>query len=257
MDQWEYRSARDLGLSPTEQLRSLRRESGLISRTTQMLWRASVFTYLKLYHRLRISGAQHIPRQAPFVMIANHASHLDALILAAALPWQLRHMAFPIAAGDVFFETPAASLFSVMMLNALPMWRKRCGPHAIQELRDRLLTDPAIYLLFPEGQRTRDGKMNPFKPGLGMMVAASPALVVPCYLEGTFEACPPGSRIPRPRQVKLKIGPPLQFADVANRRTGWEEIATRLREAVLELSGSAHSTTPDPEQPPPADSVSA
>lgn len=255
MDEWEYRPARDLGLTPSEQLRSLRRESGLISRATQMLWRACVYTYLKVYHRLRIRGAEHIPRQAPFVMIANHASHLDALVLASAIPWQLRHMAFPIAAGDVFFETPVASLFSVMMLNALPMWRKRCGPHAIQELRERLLTDPAIYLLFPEGQRTRDGKMNPFKPGLGMMVAASPALVVPCYLEGTFEACPPGTRIPRPRQIKLTVGPPLQFADVANRRAGWDEIADRLTDAVLKLSGSASSAMPHPNQPSPDDPV--
>ena len=89
MDQWEYQPAQDLGLSPAEQLRSVKRESGLISRTTQMIWRIGVLAYLKVYHRLQISGSEHIPLQPPFIMIANHASHLDALVLASALPWRI------------------------------------------------------------------------------------------------------------------------------------------------------------------------
>ena len=237
MDNWQYKPAHDQALTPAETLKSLKRESGLVFFTTQMLWRIGVYAYLKTYHGLRVIGRENIPAKPPFVMIANHASHLDALVLGAALPWQLRRQAFPIAAGDVFFETPQASLFSVMTLNALPMWRKNCGPHALQELRERLIGEPAIYLLFPEGQRSRDGAMGPFKPGLGMMIAGSEVPVVPCYLDGAFAACPPGTKWPRPRRLTLRVGPPVAFPDVANRRSGWEEIASRLEGAVQALRG--------------------
>lgn len=238
MDDWQYKPAGDLGLKPEESLRSLKREAGLVATITQSMWRMAVRGYLRGYHRLRVDGAEHLPTQAPFVMVANHSSHLDAITLAAALPWRLRRSAFPIAAGDVFFETPAVALFSAMMLNALPMWRKSCGPHAMKQLRERLLGDPAIYVLFPEGTRSRDGNLGKFKPGLGMLIAESEVPVVPCFLHGAFAACPADRKLPLPLPLHLRIGPALKFADVRNERTGWQEIATRLETAVGNLRDS-------------------
>ena len=235
MDEWRYQPAGDLHLKPGESLRSLHREAGLIAGITQTAWRALVRAYLLGYHRLRVDGVENLPAQPPFVMIANHSSHLDALVLASAMPWRLRRSVFPIAAGDVFFETPAVALFSAMMLNALPMWRKRCGSHAMQELRDRLIDGPSIYILFPEGTRSRDGSMGHFKPGLGMIVAGSPVPVVPCHLEGAFAASPPGTHIPRPLPMRLRIGAPLTFGATTNDRAGWQEITARLESAVKEL----------------------
>ena len=235
MDDWKYRPAGDQGLKPNEALRSLKREAGLIAAMTQAAWRVAVRAYLRGYHRLRVEGVEHIPLKPPFVMIAHHSSHLDVLTLGAALPWRLRRHAFPIAAGDVFFETPAVSAFSAMMLNALPMWRKRCGSHAMQELRDRLIGDPASYLLFPEGKRSRDGTMSAFKPGLGMMIAGAPVPVVPCFIDGAFQAFRPETKLPRPLPISLRIGPPLLFSDVENARAGWQDIAARLEAAVTAL----------------------
>lgn len=235
MDDWQYKAAGDHGLKHTESLRSLQRETGLIGSLTQSAWRAAVRLYLRGYHRLRVDGLENLPKQAPFVMVANHTSHLDAITLAAALPWRLRQHAFPIAAGDVFFETPGVALFSAMMLNALPMWRKSCGPHAMKQLRERLIGDPAIYVLFPEGTRSRDGSLGKFKPGLGMLVAEAAVPVVPCFLDGAFAACPPERKLPLPKPLNLRIGEPLVFADVRNERTGWQEIASRLEAAVTKL----------------------
>ena len=185
-----------------------------------------------------------MPRTAPFVMIANHSSHLDALTLAAALPWHLRQRAFPIAAGDVFFQTKAASFFSALALNALPMWRKRCGTHALDELRERLVNEPAIYILFPEGTRTRDGKMGRFKPGLGRIIASSNVPVVPCFLDGAFAALPPSGRFPSPKKLTLHVGEPLAFRDQPDARSGWQEITDRLEAAVTALAADASPTGP-------------
>ncbi|HEY5895719.1 MAG TPA: lysophospholipid acyltransferase family protein [Chthoniobacterales bacterium] len=232
MDAWKYKPAAGQNLPPGDSMRSVQREAGLVSTITQACWRTIVRLYLGGYHRLRVEGRENLPLKPPFVMIANHSSHLDALTLASALPWRLRRYAFPIAAGDIFFQTPVSTWFSAMMLNALPMWRKRCGSHAMQELRDRLIGEPTIYILFPEGTRTRDGKMGPFKPGLGMIVSGSNAPVIPCYLDGAFSALPPGKKWPRPATLRLRIGPPLTFADVENRREGWQKIGDQLTSAV-------------------------
>jgi 1-acyl-sn-glycerol-3-phosphate acyltransferase len=235
MDDWQYKPAGDLGLKHEESLRSLRRETGLIGSLTQLAWRTTVRAYLRVYHRLRVDGVEHVPARPSFVMVANHTSHLDAITLAAALPWHLRRFAFPIAAGDVFFETPAVALFSAMMLNALPMWRKSCGPHAMQQLRERLISEPTIYVLFPEGTRSRDGQLGHFKPGLGMIVAGADVPVVPCYLHGAHAACPPDRKLPLPRPLHLRIGAPITFSDVTNTRPGWQEVASRLEAAVIAL----------------------
>jgi len=235
MDDWQYKPAGDLGLKPTEGLRSLHREAGLAASITQAGWRTITQAYLRGYHRLRVEGLEHVPTKPSFVMVGNHTSHLDAITLAAALPWRLRRFAFPIAAGDVFFETPATALFSAMMLNALPMWRKSCGPHAMLQLRERLVAEPTIYVLFPEGTRSRDGNLGRFKPGLGMIVAGSDVPVVPCYLRGAHAACPPDRKLPRPLPLHLRIGPPLVFKDVPNERAGWQDIAAQLETAVTAL----------------------
>ena len=236
MSDWKMDPARDLGMPPTERARSLQRENGLISTGFHLAWWTMVRSYLGVWHRLTISGQEHIPAKPPFVLIANHASHLDALVLAAPLPWRQRDRIFPIAAGDVFFQTPLISTFSALMLNALPMWRKNCGPHAMKELRRRLLDEPCSYILFPEGARSRDGKMLPFKPGLGMLVAETSVPVVPCHLDGCLEALHANQVFPRPRRIRLRIGEPINFADVPNKRDGWVHIATTLEDRVKALA---------------------
>lgn len=236
MDEWRYEPARDLHLPPGEKLRSVQREAGLAALAMQALWRATSHAYLRLYHRLAIRGQAHVPLEGPFVMVANHCSHLDALTLAAALPWRLRRHAFPIAAGDTFFTTSRASVFAAMMLNALPMWRKRCGAHGMAELRERLVATRAIYLLFPEGTRSRDGRMGTFKPGLGMLLGGAEVPIVPCHLEGAFRALPPGAKWPRPASLTLRIGAPRIFSHLPNNRAGWATIAAELEAAVRALA---------------------
>ena len=174
-------------------------------------WRSRrVFRCCEFTSRSLIDSASQAARNCrdtgPFVLAANHCSHLDALVLGAALKPRHRERAFPIAAGDVFFQTTAVSVFSAIMLNALPMWRKNCGPHALAELRRKLQEEKAIFIIFPEGGRTRTGSMMPFKHGLGMLVAETNVPVVPCGLIGTFEALPANRKIPRPVRIKLIIG---------------------------------------------------
>ncbi|HEX2115685.1 MAG TPA: lysophospholipid acyltransferase family protein [Alphaproteobacteria bacterium] len=236
MDRWEFKPAGDLGLSWRERLTSLRRETGLLGLLTRHLWRGVLRLYFGLWHRLRVEGAENLPREAPFIVIANHASHLDALALSIALPPRFADCIFPLAAGDTFFTGAGSSTFAAIALNALPIWRRKTRPEHLATLRGRLREQACIYILFPEGTRSRDGMMAAFKPGLGCLVAGTLVPVVPCHIDGAFAAFPPHARLPRARRIVIRVGAPLHFADQPNDRAGWHAIAAAAETAVRGLA---------------------
>jgi 1-acyl-sn-glycerol-3-phosphate acyltransferase len=237
VDDWRYKPAQDLGLSEAERLRSVKRESGLVGIVARNFWWWWVRCILRIAEHIEITGSENLPASAPFVIIANHSSHLDVMLLATALPPKLRNCIFPLAAGDTFFETPAIAMFATGMMNALPMWRKNCGHHAIETLRDRLISEPCGYILFPEGTRSRTGEMASFRHGIGMLVAGTKVPVIPCNISGAFEALPPDAKWPRRSRIKVRIGKCQQFEDTANDRNGWRSIAEALERAVRSLQG--------------------
>ena len=83
MQDWKLEPARDLGMSLGERSRSLRRECGLIETAAHLGWWSLMRAYLRVGHRLTVHGREHLPSEPPFVLVANHTSHLDALVLAA------------------------------------------------------------------------------------------------------------------------------------------------------------------------------
>src|SRR5437763_5654328 len=107
MEDWKLDPAHDLGLHGMERYRSHLHEGGLIESSVRLVWWSLLRITFRLWNRLQIIGREHLPAQPPFVLVANHASHLDALLLTAALPVRWRDQTFPIAARDVFFEKPA------------------------------------------------------------------------------------------------------------------------------------------------------
>lgn len=235
MREFDLRPARDHGLPAEQRLKSLSRERGLGSVVLAGAWRALLRGYLAAFHRLEVTGRENLP-PAPFVMVANHASHLDALTLSAVLRGEAARRAHALAAGDTFFGSTLSSAFAAYAVNALPVWRKRTRASEIATLRERLLADGLVYILFPEGTRCRDGAMARFQPGIGALVAGTEVPVVPCFLDGAFAAWPPQARAPRPGRLRLAIGAPLRFEGCAPTRQGWEEVAARCEAAVRGLA---------------------
>lgn len=236
MDSWKYQPARDLNLPPVQRWRSVWREDGLVEAAAHGAWWSGVSLYLRTIHRLRVDGRHHLPQTPPFVMAANHSSHLDAMVLAAALPPRLRRSVLPVAAGDYFFEAPVMAAFAAFALNALPLWRKRAGRHAMEELRRRLFEERCGYILFPEGTRSRTGAIGEFKAGLGMIVADSDVPVIPCHIAGASAAWPPDRSRPKLHRVGVRIGPPLRFPGAPSTREGWERVARETEAAVRSLA---------------------
>lgn len=239
MTDWDLRPAHDHGLSPGKRLRSHGRERGLGGAALGTAWRGVVRLYLRLAHGFRVSGREHVPA-APFVVVANHGSHLDALSVLAGLPRAAAGRAYALAAGDTFFTSTVAAAFAAYAVNALPVWRKRTTAADLDAMRRRLTEEGAVLILFPEGTRTRTGTMGRFQPGIGALVAGREVPVVPCFIEGAWAAWPPTRRLPRPgRRVRLRFGPPLRFDGVAADRAGMKAVAAACEAAVRTLGDGA------------------
>jgi len=236
---WSFEPAADHDLPPIAAMRSVKREPGFFNFFAHAVASVGFRGYFRTYHRLKIEGREHLPRATPFVVISNHTSHLDALVLKAALPLGTGVHAYPVAAGDVFFDNVASSVLTAAFINALPIWRKKATTHALEELRERLARGHSGYILFPEGARSRDGNMLPFKAGLGMLVAGTKIPVVPCYIKGTFEAMPADRTIPRPRRIRIRVGPSMSFESATQDREGWSSVADTAKSAVQALWPSA------------------
>ncbi|MDF1740458.1 MAG: lysophospholipid acyltransferase family protein [Verrucomicrobiales bacterium] len=232
---WKYQKARDLDLKGRDRMCSELREVGLIGASLHGIARLLTRFLLFCFVRIKSEGMENLPCEAPFVLVANHSSHLDALIISWILPARFTGKFFSLAAADYFFDTPSKTVFATRWVNALPLKRGRGGAKALGGLKERLTGGDCIFIVFPEGTRSRDGKMNPFKPGLGMLVAGTEVPVVPCYLKGAFKIWPADRKFPRPGSVKLSIGEPMIFASAENNKAGWLEIRAQLEAAVIDL----------------------
>jgi 1-acyl-sn-glycerol-3-phosphate acyltransferase len=233
--QWHYETAKDIDQSLVERLRRFPREPDMLVYALRSLAAMSLRAWLRTYHRLRITGQENLPGAGSFIMVANHASHLDALCLLAALPVRKLHQVFPAAAEDYFFVSLPRIAVSAILVNAMPFARQAHTRQSLDVCRGLLGIPGNILILFPEGTRSTTGQMGEFRPGIGCLAAGGEVPVVPCALQGAFAAWPKGALFPRPRQVRLIIGKPHSFAGVAPSRESIHRISQELRSAVEEL----------------------
>jgi len=238
MDEWRYEPTADFDQAPIERLRRFPRHPDLLVYAVRLVTNLAIRIVMRVWNRLEIEGREHLPKEGSFVLVGNHASHFDAPALLAALPLGMIHRAFPAAASDYFFTNVSKLIFSAIVVNAMPFDRKENPRRSIELCRQVLESPGHVLILFPEGTRTLDGTIGMFKPGIGFVTAGTEFPVVPCYLEGAFRAWPKGKWLPRPRKLRLRIGPPLRFPDRTPAREDAIAIAAELREAVLGLAAS-------------------
>jgi 1-acyl-sn-glycerol-3-phosphate acyltransferase len=248
MEQLHYNPAADLGRARTLWPRGPEHEPALLQGGVRSLAAVLLRFWLRAYHGLTIVGRENLPPDRSFVLIANHASHLDTPCLLSALPIGRLHRAFPAAARDYFCVSPPWALLAKVVVNALPFDR-HCAPWHSLGACARLLSKPGhILLLFPEGKRSADGGLGEFKPGVAFLVASRDIPVVPCHLAGTHKALPRGAWFPRPRSIRLTIGTPRVYAHLPATRASRRHICRELREAVTLLGQTCRNTpSPNPE----------
>ncbi len=182
---------------------------------------------------LRSDGIENLARAGPYLICPNHASYLDPFALAAALPVRIGAASAWAGWTGILFNTPARRFFSRIM-RVLPIDPARSG--ASLALATTVLERGGILVWFPEGARSWDGSLRPFQPGIGILVRAAAAPVVPVHLDGTHKAWPPGRRLPRPGPVRVRIGQAIPASELLGGDADNQEVANRLHAAVAALA---------------------
>jgi 1-acyl-sn-glycerol-3-phosphate acyltransferase len=160
-----------------------------------------------MLHGPRVVGAEHLAGiTGPILICPNHASHLDFSALRLALGPRLRRRLAAAAAADYFRMSPQRWFFAAW-LGAFPFARA-VSPDSMAAA-EKLLEAGWNVVVFPEGTRSRTGKLGPFRPGVGLLAVRSGLPVLPVRISGTYEALPPGRSLPRRAPVVVRFGPPL------------------------------------------------
>jgi 1-acyl-sn-glycerol-3-phosphate acyltransferase len=158
----------------------------------------------KLYFRWRVYNSERVPLEGGVILAANHASYLDPPLVGSGV-----HRGINYLARENLFRFPVMG-WVLRQWQVVPVDRDGGGAAGLRAILDRLLLGGAI-ILFPEGTRTRDGKLQPARSGIGLTVIKSTAPVVPVRVFGTFQAYGRHMILPRPRRVAVKYGQPMRF----------------------------------------------
>jgi long-chain acyl-CoA synthetase len=184
---------------------------------------------------LRVEGREHLAGvSAPYLLVANHCSHLDTIVLLRALPRHLRRRLAVAAAADYFFERRGPALLAPLLLHAFPLARHGAIRPSLDYCHE-LVAEGWAVLVYPEGTRSPDGKPRPFKAGVGALAVELGVPVIPAYLTGPHACLPRGASRPRPGPVTVRFGRPLRF----RRRAPVPRVAAELDAAVRALAGQS------------------
>ncbi|RAY14537.1 1-acyl-sn-glycerol-3-phosphate acyltransferase [Actinomadura craniellae] len=202
---------------------------------------------LRLLFRSRVEGVENVPSGGPLIVASNHLSFIDSFIIPLALPRKVTY----IAKADYFGQPGIKGRFVHWFLTTLghvPVKRgaRRAAMGALEQGLEILAEDDSAFAIYPEGTRSLDGRLYRGRTGIGWLVLASGAKVLPIGLEGTDRIQPIGSSWPRigPRAT-VRIGEPMDFSHYRGlppakaRRAITDEII----ETIQKLSGQDYTGT--------------
>lgn len=191
------------------------------------------FILLKMYNRLTVRQLSPLP-EGNFILIANHCSHLDPIVVGVAIPGRLRFLAKAELFEPLFLGTV------LKLLGVVPVL-KQDSQSAGATLRAflKVLSEGENVVIFPEGGRSSDGKLQPLEGGAALIALKSGAPVVPAFVAGTFEAMPVGKKMVKPLRLSVVIGEAIETSEYA-------EMGKKGRELLLEKMSSRLSALEAP-----------
>jgi long-chain acyl-CoA synthetase len=161
--------------------------------------------------KIRATSKPTVAKGRPVIYVANHQSHLDTPAILAALPAALRKRVAVAAANDHFFAGHRLrGFFGQLLFNMFPFHRTGSFRTNLASV-GRCLDAGFSVLVFPEGTRSRDGSIGPFKPGIGQIVCEMGVPVVPLHISGAHELLPPDRSLPRRGSVRISVGQQLEL----------------------------------------------
>jgi len=166
--------------------------------------------FFRFYIRLKVVGdfAPVYKSNPRLIVISNHGSHLDAISIAAAIPFRYWLSLYFAAAKDYFFSNYWMTFFSKHCIGAIPIDRKDRKGEAVRLCIDLLTKLNNIWLvIFPEGTRTSNGKINKFKKGISTFSQRTNTPIFFLFLDGAYDLWPKGAGFARPGPLTVHVGP--------------------------------------------------
>jgi len=199
--------------------------------------RAICAAVFRTAYRLRVQGLRHVPAHGPVILVSNHCSYFDAFILASSLPLRISQQIFYMG-FEWFFRHPI-----------LAWWGRgvRVIPVDMDTYLMRALQASALVLkqgkglcVFPEGERSVDGRVRPFRKGVGILARELKVPVLPAHISGAFESWPRGQSLPKIHRIRVRFGPVVTSEELLAGEgplggDEYETIVMRLRERVIAL----------------------
>jgi 1-acyl-sn-glycerol-3-phosphate acyltransferase len=175
--------------------------------------------------------------EPPVIFVANHSSHLDTPTILRALPLKWRQRTAVAAAADYFYTKRAVAHAVALIFNTVPIMRRSGNGTGSTESVDSLIDQRWNVLLFPEGTRSRDGRLGKMRSGAAVLAQQHKVPIVPIYVKGTHDAMPPGRNWPkrlkgrflsRRHRVEVHFGPPIQPTEGEHRHDVMERVRVFL-----------------------------
>ena len=214
--------ASDLGWARQEPVRTIR----------FLIQRGLLLPFTEAMAHPKVEGREWVrDLERPVIFAANHSSHADTSLILHALGDRARDRTVVAAAADYWFKRPLLGNIVSLFLNTFPFSRTG-GAQAQLHSSSQLLKSGWNLVLFPEGSRSPDGRIQEFKPGVGHLANETGTPVVPLHIRGAYQIMPKGQSVPLPGPVRVRIGKPM----APGPGEGSRQFTARVEKAVRTLA---------------------
>jgi len=200
-----------------------------------------VYSFFKLlgevifgtYYRVKRFGLESLPRKGPLILVSNHASYMDPLLIGLTFPRQIVWMML-----ESIYRRPLIN-FICRKARVIPVKRDERDLQALKRAIG-VVKKGLVLGIFPEGRMSRDGRLQTaFGDGAAMISMKTGAPVVPAAIQGSFNSFPPRGRLPKPARITVTYGYPLRFQRAQGKldRERVMQATDRMRQAVEALLG--------------------
>lgn len=159
-------------------------------------WKTAAFFSVSSLFSLRTAGTRHVPRSGPVLVLSNHQSFIDPVLVGLAVP---RYSQF---VHRETLQKSKALTWVMASLRGIPIDHRGMSREGMQATLDALGRGECVAM-FPEGERTHDGKISDFKPGISLLIKRTQAPIVPVGIAGAYDAWPRTSKLPKPAPIFL------------------------------------------------------
>lgn len=210
------------------------------------IWHSGKLMLTTGFH-LRCQGREHLPEQQPYLIAANHVSHLDGPAIIAAHGKPLTTI-YSLAARDYFFDHPLKGWLYANLFNLIPCKRRGSFRDCLP-ICQAIMAQNKTILIFPEGTRSLTGDLQIFKSGLGFLALELGVPIVPAYISGSYQALPKGCYFPRRHPIHVTFGKPLDIRTYSaregqlNNRHSYQKIVDDVHCAIEHLQNQPFGST--------------